>query len=217
MSEDNTMMLSIDFEHFLADIFGKQHAHQLSGTFDMPLLKKEYIHIFDSLKKHIRINLDKTDCNHFKELISLCDEAKDEINSAEFIDKVNESAFIFMTKLAFLLMGRMPNNWEKKVLNHNNHYRLDQYRSVTYSQSVEQKVNLVLDSFSEYHEEAMKIPVYQQYTESSHHHPPELARYFIEDKLFKEFNKNQYKFIEWFKDNFKNIYMSIFFNNATFY
>ncbi len=49
-------------------------------------------------------------------------------------------------ELCLVLLGEMPNHWDRRVVNKAHHRRLDRQRTLTYAQSPEQRAHLIFDA-----------------------------------------------------------------------
>lgn len=190
---------------------GKKRTHGLAGNHDIGYWKKYLIKIFDYIEKHIKVNLYTTDERHMNELLNLCLQAKRNIGGQNKIHKVLEVSVIQLTYLVFLLMGRRPKNWEKKILNRTEHYKLDRYRTVTLSQNAEQKKNMIIDHIKDHQDILEDNTIFKEYRNSYNGNPDDIAWCFLIDTFNNECRTNNYEFVEWFKKNFEEIYLRIFF------
>ena len=151
--------------------------------------------VINGIRKAIIVNLDNCDVLHRKELLGLCEEAEKEIKKAKRKDEVNSILIEFLIKMVFELMGGLPENWHRKVVNRLEDWRLDKYRKLVYTQTAQQKANLILYFAKRYR------------ARYEGRLPEERDLYRV---LWHEFNGDFGKFVEWFRNKYRNIYPEIF-------
>ena len=97
-----------------------------------------------------------------------------------------------LTKIVFLLIGQVPNNWEKRKTNFNKEWKLDKYRNINYTSNYQQMTFLILDNYKTYSKSINGLSIKKLW-----------------DKLNYEFHNDYFKFINWFKNNHFDIYKKI--------
>jgi hypothetical protein len=137
---------SLDTEHFLSFMFGKQSTHGLAnGLLDEGTWRKYRRKVLRELRKYIDANVVCTDALH-QQRIGI---ALRKIEEAEGIGEplLREQAFVTgLVELCLTLLGTMPNHWDRRVVNKAHHRRLDRQRTLTYAQSPEQRAHLIFDA-----------------------------------------------------------------------
>lgn len=195
MKKENSMKEEIyvnhDFETLLSHLFGKNY-HGDSGSLTISDWKKRLIKIINSIEKGIKYNVN-SDTFHKDKLNLFCETAKDEINKSISINQINTDTIRCLVRIIFYLLGDMPDNWNLKITNKLHHWKLDENRTLYYTQSPTQKVNLILN-ISRNSNYNNILPEYSE----------------LSKKRFDEFQKNDIKFMEWFKETYPAVYMEIF-------
>ncbi|MFA6449363.1 MAG: hypothetical protein WCX65_07850 [bacterium] len=227
--EDDGMPSTIDFEYLLTNMMGGKRCHGSAGHHDLNAWKEVVGKIFKSLKKHISYNVESTDNFHKKEMLQECKRALENISEAEIVHHVNEAAIIRLTYLAFLLLGQQPDNKDKNILNRAEHYKLDKFRKITCSQTNDQKIQLFLFLITEkpyinkYKESKYFIGFNKKYCEGlccddneSNFEQISRSRNIISNskselrrRYVDIFHGDSYKFLEWLKKEFKDVYKDI--------
>ena len=191
-STNEEIYVNIDIENLLSSLFGKVNYHGDTGIMTTSVWKQRLIKIIGSIEKSILYNVN-SDTFHKDKLNLYCEKAKDEIKKSTNINQLNTETIYCLVKIIFYLLGDMPDNWDLKTTNKINHWKLDEYRTLYYTQSQEQKANLILNlSMNSAYDNI--LPEYSE----------------LSKKRFYEFNKNDTKFIEWFKETYPTVYMEIF-------
>jgi hypothetical protein len=212
---EDEMPSTIDFEYLLSNIMGKQRWHGFAGHHDLKTWKSAVEKLFESINKHITYNVEATDNLHKKELILESERALEDISEARVVHHVNEAAIIRLTNLVFLLMGNIPYNWEKKTLNRAKHYKLDEFRKVSYSQTNDQKINLFLLLMTErpYINKYKKSNYFIDYMKTLEFDNERLcidwSKAALRRKYNDEYRGDSFKFLEWLKLEFNDIYKDI--------
>jgi hypothetical protein len=134
-----------DIEALLSFICGKHSMHSVAGSLaaDGKDWKKHSRKLLHHLEQYISANL-ITDRAHREDIHNTINQIK---QGVDLRTQVREPYLVaFLVKLCLLLLGKMPNHWNKKAVNHHEHFLLDQYRSLHYSQSYKQRAALILDA-----------------------------------------------------------------------
>lgn len=191
MNQNDIVTIPIEVENFLSLVLGKQSTHGLSGHHSRNIWRKYLRKLITHFEKHVRTNV-ITDNSHNQQLIFVIAQFKNSIDS-----KAEEAVLITsLFRLCFLLLGDMPNHWRKKIVNRPEHFMLDRFRSVHYSQSPKQKADLIMKTYIE----------------------PKLVRNSeradAEKALLKYHRYNRqrryYEFIEWFRGKYPDKYLELF-------
>lgn len=187
----NKMLLSLNFEYLMSFLYGKKQYHGSWGNYNLSRYKEKILKINNAIGKAIKSNINVTDNFHKLELQKYCNLWKNGINSSTTFDKINEVNLIYLSYLIFILLGKKPNHWDRRVVNKKHDWKLDHYRNIFYYQSNEQKVGLILSltDNAEYHK---KLPEIKE--------------------LIKILGRmgNAESFLSWFKEKYPKIYYKIF-------
>lgn len=191
--EKESISVPISFEHLLTVLFGKQTYHGFVGVHKVYDWKTHILKLFNAIRKSIIINITVTDEFHKNELLVISGRAVEQIRQCKTKDEVNILALEYLTRIIFELMGKMPNNWDKKIVNRMEYWKLDEFRKLAYTQTERQKLNLILS-----------LPNRDQYSD----------RFSDKSELFYKyrvnFRSNNNRFIKWFKEKYKDIYVELF-------
>ena len=190
----DTIGVPISFEYLLTRLFGKRSYHGFSDVHSFKRWKKPIVKLFGAIRKTILINVDTTDMLHKSRLLRSCDEAISEITSAEVkvINQINVSAIEHLTEIVFELMGRMPDHRDYKVINRPEHWGLNTYRKLNYTQTNNQKASLIFDLVLEH----------QLYGKLNYKE--------LWNKMYYDFDNNSDEFIKWFKQTYTDLYLQVF-------
>ena len=192
--QEERMYVPLTFEYLLSFLFGKRTYHGFVAEHKISNWKKHMLKVTNGIRKAIIVNLDNCDEFHRKELLGLCERAEKEIKKAKRKDEVNSILIEFLIKMVFELMG-LPENWHRKVVNRLEDWRLNKYRKLVYTQTAQQKANLMLYLARRY-----KTRYKGRLPEET-----DLCK-----MLRHEFKGDSRKFVEWFRNKCKNIYLDIF-------
>ncbi len=137
---------SLDTEHFLSFLFGKESTHGLAnGLLDEGTWRRYRRKVLSELRRYIDTNVVSTDALQQQRI----DIALKKIEEAEGIGQplLREQAFVTgLVELCLVLLGAMPDHWERRVVNKAHHRRLDRQRTLMYAQSPEQRAHLIFDA-----------------------------------------------------------------------
>lgn len=185
------IMTSIDFEYLLSNLLGKKNYHGCSGLFSLPDYKTKMYKIIKSLKNSIEETIISTDSKHLYQLHGILDIWKESVTKSKHFDQLNEANLLYLVKLNFTILGNMPDNWFQSRANKPEHWKLSKYRTICFHQNLEQKVNLI-----------HSLPYDTRYKDKL----PK-TRELLDKHMELKTNK---AFYEWFKTNYKEIYLEIF-------
>lgn len=188
-----SVYLNLDFEHLLSNLYGKSTTHGIVGMKDKTTWLKTILKVLSSIEKAINQSIETNDINHKNELSFLCYKTKENVEKASNINSINLEVISGLVKIIFILLGQMPNNWFKKIVNRPDSWKLNDFRTIIYTQNYTQKANLIiyLSDKSAYNE---GLP-----------HKNDLNLI-----LYKDFQNNNQKFVDWFKQNYPNNYLKMF-------
>ena len=191
-STNEEIYVNTDFEHLMSFLYGKVNYHGDTGHKTISDWKGRLIKIIGSIEKGIRYNVD-SDEFHKDKLNLFCEIARNEIKNSSSINQINTKTIYCLVNIIFCLFGDMPDNWDLKTTNKINHWKFDNNRTLNYTQTPKQKANLILH-LSMNSGYSNILPEYSE----------------LSKKRFYDFNKDDTKFIEWFKETYSTAYMKIF-------
>jgi len=181
------------FEILLKRLYGNRRYFQYcNGWKTSQKWQDAVIKIFIAIEKCIVNTIDCNDSAHKEELLSLCQTAQEEITKAKTINKINITSILYLSELSFNLIGDMPDNWNKKKINKNQHWQLNAHRQIIYYQSDMHKANLIID----------KAPLVNENSEYNN--------CILSNKLHYDFNKDYTRFIDWHKMTYKEKHSELF-------
>ena len=191
--QKDTVNVPISFEYLLSSLFGKRRYHGFVGLHTFKIWKKHIIKLIGAIQKSITVNVDSTDELNKKTLIRICERAIGEIKRAKRIENINMAMIECLTRLVFELMGGIPDHWDYKAVNRSEHWKLDHYRKLTYTQTTKQKACLIL-SLADKQPYGSQLPSYRD----------------LGQKLWRDFRGNANEFVQWFKQNYPAVYTDVF-------
>lgn len=142
---DHPPYITIDVEHFLSFMLGKDSTHGLAGG-DEAVWVKEARRLTRHLRRYVQSNA-QTSNDHLREMLACLDKMGESFKNPRTREPELFSAAV---ELCVLLLGARPNHWDRRSVNHSKHFRLDRYRTLTYSQTPEQKAALLYDRATKY-------------------------------------------------------------------
>ncbi len=181
----------LSFEHLLSLLFGKIFYHGFVGTHTLGEWKKELIKLIKATERAIKFNIDKDDF-HRNDMVNTCGRSVENLRSAKSFDEVNTFMLEFCMRIIFMLLGHIPDNWDKKSTSHINSWKLDKFRKLVYLRTPEHKANLILSLADKF-----------GYSE---HLPKERDLF---RKRHFEFGGDTERFLHWFKNNYRDVYNEI--------
>lgn len=189
----NEISLDYDFESLLSTLFGKEKNHGIVSAENNTSWAKHICRIFELIEKSINQNIVFSNNYQKSEISHVLSEVKVKISEKKSINSINQDTITGMSKIIFNLIGKMPDNWERKVINHPNHWRLDRYRTIYYSQTNRQKANLIME-LAKHSDYNFGLPSKQE----------------LNHKFYREFKNDEVRFIDWFKKNYPENYIKMF-------
>lgn len=191
--EKDKISIPISFEFLLKTLFGNIVYHEFAREHKVYDWKTTILKMINAIRKSILVNLDITDDFHKNELLELCHIAEGKIKESKAKDAINVAAIENLIKIIFVLMGKIPDNYDKRVVNRLEYWKLNRYRKLIYTQTKSQKLNLILS-----------LPNNLWYSDRF---PEKLALF---EKYRTYFRGDVDKFIRWFKNKYKDISAEIF-------
>jgi hypothetical protein len=187
------MHLSLQFENMLSLLFGKENYYGDIANMGNSEWKKNLLKIVKAIEKSVNQNINYTDEYQKTEFDNLIKQLKSKISLSNSINQTNHDTILGFTKLIFNLLGRFPYNWDKKNTSRKELWKLNEFRTLGYTQNFTQKANLIIH-----------LSEYSNYNEGL---PPKRE---LQKKLYMELKNNEVEFVEWFKKCYPNTYLKIF-------
>lgn len=140
MRDHHVVEIPLEVEHFLSLMFGKWSTHGLCGGMTEADWRTWCRKMIRSLGKYVSANV-VTDAHHRERI------QRTLARMSEAVDSPNREPELVsaLVGMCLLLLGGMPDHWEKKKVNRPEHYNLDAHRTVHYCQSPQQKARLIFD------------------------------------------------------------------------
>lgn len=184
--------LSLQFENFLSDLYGKTNCHGLVGWTGLSSYKKHILKISNSLKSSIEINLEDIDSAHYKSLIDKLNMLEEEVRESRSFEEIGQSIVLRLFQFVFLILGDIPDNWHLAKKTHKSHFSLKKHRRIHYSQSLEQKFNLII-----------KQAPTDQFADLKY------SKQMLLNSFSTEHNRNYKRFLDWHKERFPEIHLRV--------
>jgi len=188
--EKEKINVSIGVEYFMRHLFGKSYHHYV-GSHDFKKWKKDMIKVLKSIDRAVDETIESTDKMHLQEIKKMIESGIESVESANSSDELNTKTMVCLSYTVFLILGRKPENIRKNSVSNKNCWKLNDYRTIHYSQNYEQKAKLLLS-----------LPNHCKYSENFKNKKP-LIDVFSEIRNYKDF-------VEWFKKEYPDIYLEIF-------
>ena len=193
MKEINFRKTELSFSILIHKLYGGSDYRRIKSYCNLSSTKKYYLKITKSIKFSIEETLTITDNNHKQELLHTIDKYLKNIKSAKNFYFLDQIMITLQSELIFLLIGLIPIRWQSdKVINRRKIWKLDTYRQIQYTQSIEQKKNLIF--------KAIKGKYKNRFGDWSD---------FLEIYLHKCNNKPE-RLIYWIKKNHPDIFIDLF-------
>jgi hypothetical protein len=187
------MNLSLQFENMLSLLFGKVNHHGHVGYMSKSAWRKTLLKIINAMEKSIKQNMNFTDENQKAEVDNIIKQLKSKISISKTLNQTNHDTILGFVKLIFNILGRFPYNWEKKNTSRAELWKLNEFRTLRYTQNFNQKASLIIHL--------------SEYTDYNEGLPPKRD---LQKKLCIVFKNNEAEFVEWFKKHYPNTYLKIF-------
>lgn len=190
MRQENVNVTSA-FALLMSLLFGIRNYQDFAGTHSLTIWKRHLKKLINTIRRSIIINITAVDDLHRKELIMLCDRTISAMQPAKTKDEVNLALIEGLVRLLFGLLGELPNHLGKNSTSNDKLWELDKYRTVVYRQTSKQKVRLICEIANN------NIPGLPTASD-------------LWTKWDYYFKRNDYDFINWFKQNYCDIYADVF-------
>lgn len=141
MEGEHHVDIPIDVEHFLGSILGKR-SHGSAGCHQVNVWKNYCKKLIEHLEKYVSANV-VTDRFHREAIERSTNKMKEAVDSNSREPLLVAGLF----ELCLLLLGGVPNHWNRERINRPEYFLLNEFRSLHYSHSHEQKARMVLTHY----------------------------------------------------------------------
>jgi hypothetical protein len=193
VAREEFMYVPISVEYLLSALFGKLNYHGYVGAVSKSKWQKDLTKVATYLKKSIEFNV-HTDTIHRARLLRSCDDLVEKLKKTKTINDINAVTIECLTRLAFLLLGNMPDHWRRRAPYQDRFWRLDGHRSIQYHQTTEQKAYLLIHLVDIKKEFDISIKDYRD----------------LHDAFYRGFKSKAHPFLLWFKHEYPKIYCEVF-------
>lgn len=135
--------LPVGLEILLKTMLGSRY-HGLAGHPGRRTWKRVLGRVLGGLQRAVHVNIRSTDALHLRQIRTVLDAGISETAAARSTDAALVATVECLIKLVLLLLGGYPDNYARKAVNHDNHWRLDRERTVAYTQTFDQKAAVLL-------------------------------------------------------------------------
>ncbi len=178
--------ITSEIEDFLSTVLTKKKYHWFAWQIiSFNNWKKINEELFLYLKKSIEKNI-FSDNIHIEELEKLLSRYEEKIKTSKKMEELSFQTLKHLYLLIFVILWDFPNNCNKSPQSKNKN--LNNYRTICYNQSLEQKINIIQKEISKYTNLSDRDIIEKRY----------------------EFWFNSKKFIEWFKKEYPEVYCKLF-------
>ncbi|MBL0037105.1 MAG: hypothetical protein IPP26_15435 [Flavobacteriales bacterium] len=107
--------------------------------------RRGMVRLLEGTRASVLANLKgRTDRHHLSEVLDQVDYGIKDLKTAQTDDEIHEAVLTVFIRISSLLLGQRANHWrEGKVTLNKREWRLDDYRSLQFNQSDEQKTRLI--------------------------------------------------------------------------
>jgi len=151
MEVDEYIKLNSGLTTLMAQLYGQDDYHSFKDWTRLNSYKKQLLKLLRTLDTVISVNLDSTDYIHEKRIKEQIERVSNEIKKSKNIDEINQNFIEAQTRIMFYILGQHPQNFmaTKKITNSKFNWKLNEYRTLSYSQDELQKtsylINLITD------------------------------------------------------------------------
>lgn len=140
-----TIYVSLGFENLMSNLYGRSGHSCRAGHTDLQDWKKYLIRLIGSLQTTIRRSVTGDDA-HRDYIVQRCDDLKNAIKRSKAKDEVNCFIADFGFEISFLLVGGLPQNWQKPRVRPDLVTVPPPFRTLTYARTTEQRSQQILDA-----------------------------------------------------------------------
>jgi len=177
----------------MSTLFGDLNYKGYVGAVSKARWKRDLRKVTKYIKKSIKLNVD-ADAHHKSELLETCEHLEQELKEASTIDQVNTASIKNLIRIVFLLLGNMPDHWRRRSPYSDRFWELNGHRTLTYTQSEEQKAYLIINLVDIRKRYAVKLDDYED----------------LHAVFYRRFIGKASEFVSWFKKSYPETYCQIF-------
>ena len=128
------------------EVYGGNEFSPIQENATLSDFKTQFIKLITTIKQSFLDTCIDTDKSHKAEIIELVSAQLKQIKSKKSVEDLYITLVNFFPKLCFLLIGRRLSNSSKKLKDNRGDWTINQHRQIHYSQTREQKFELLRDS-----------------------------------------------------------------------
>ena len=178
----------------IENLYGTKDYKKIKSYNDKTSAKRYFLKIVKSIKFAIEETVTFTDNLHKAELTRTIQELESSITQANSLDELDQRMIAILSELIFLLIGFFPRRLgSEKIINKRNLWNLDLYRQIQYTQSIDQKKNIIF--------KAVQGKYQSRFGEWSS---------FLTKIYAKQCKNSPDTLINWIKTNHPDIYLELF-------
>ena len=136
--------IELSYEKLLELIYGVRHIGLKAGWTGIAPFRRSLVRLFKTLATAADRNI-LGDDGHRDAIRQHCEHAAETARHTTTIDALNQHAIGNAIELAFLLLGRLPRNWDKPVAGWQSTVDLSKFRSLVYVRTPTQRVAEMTD------------------------------------------------------------------------
>jgi methionine synthase II (cobalamin-independent) len=192
--KDNYRKTDFYFSTLIENLYGTKDHKKIKSYNNITSAKKFYLKIIKSINFAIEETLTLTDRIHKKELCRTIRDTESSVKESKSINELDQRMIAFQSEIIFLLIGFFPRRLgTDKIINKRNQWKLDLYRQIQYTQTIDQKKNLIF--------KAVQGKYQSRFGSWSD---------FVTKVYSRQCKSNPEILIEWVKKNHSDIYLELF-------
>jgi len=127
------------------EVYGGDEFYPLREYATFKDLKTHFAKLIITIKLAFLDTCSNTDKSHRDEIIELTTSQLTNMQKAKSIEELSTLLLIYFPKLCFLLIGKRPNNFSKRIKDNRASWKMNQHRQIQYTQSRDQQFELFRD------------------------------------------------------------------------
>ena len=183
----------ISYEYLMSGLFGKLNYHGHVGALITKYWKRDILKINKYIKKTIRLNV-QSDQIHLNAMLKICDELEKQTKDSKTINGVNAAFVELYTTLIFLLLGNIPDHWNRRSPYADRFWLVNGHRSLEYHQTNLQKTYLIINAVDIRKIVKINLDDYED----------------MHQAFYRGAKGDADRFIAWFKNTYPEKYCEIF-------
>jgi hypothetical protein len=140
----NETYVEVGFANLMQFIYGYRRCEVKAGWSKVAHFKRGVIKLFRTVAAAAERNVHGDDA-HREEIADRCNVAVNSLRRSNTIDAVTQHAVQGAFEVIFLLLGRLPRNWQKPVAGFRSTVELAKFRTFTYVRTDTQRVDEMVD------------------------------------------------------------------------